>query len=145
MFPWLCTAESVLPLPRDPSPTEREGSAADYSGPWRWAGHVLDTWTLAACRHSPHSYTKPRGACSQDHSWGCTAERNGKRENIRQEGRERKPGEGAAGGRQLVKLQFSQQRAAAVQDRKLRNYRVPVKQLGIIPAMATLHKTSEKS
>lgn len=85
----------VLPLPRDLSPIEGEGSAAGYSAPWRWAGHFWGTWILAACHRSPRSYTRPHGACSQDHSWAYTADRVGDEErgrkkgkNIRREGRE---------------------------------------------------------
>lgn len=65
----------ILPLPRDLSPTEGEGSAAGYSALWRWAGYSWGTWTLAACHHSPRSYTRPHGACSQDHSWAYTADK----------------------------------------------------------------------
>lgn len=84
----------VLPLPRDLSPTEGEGSAAGYSAPWRWADHVWGTWILAACHRSPRSYTRPHGACSQDHSWAYTAHRAGDEER----GRGEKKGKHQAGG-----------------------------------------------
>lgn len=58
----------VLPLPRDPSPTEGGGIAAGYSAPWRWAGHVWSIWNLADCHRSHPSCTRPHGACSQDRS-----------------------------------------------------------------------------
>ena len=106
--PWMrpiINQKHVSPLPRDPSPTEGEGSAAGYSAPWRWAGHAWDTWTLAACPRSPRSYTRPHGAWSQDHNWACTADGEGdekkrgrkrkkRRENIRWEGGQGDGGDG---------------------------------------------------
>ena len=85
--------QTFSPLPRDQSPTEGEGSAAGYSAPWRWVGHVWGTWTLAVCHRSPRSCTRPRDACSQDHSWVCTADRAGDEERGRKEGKHQAGGQ----------------------------------------------------
>lgn len=97
----------ILPLPRDLSPTEGEGSAAGYSALWRWAGHSWGTWTPAACHHSPHSYTRRHGACSQDHSWVYTTDKVWDEERVRKKGKDQTGGHRGTAFTSIQKIFFN--------------------------------------